>query len=156
MKKCPSSLRCWESNSQPSDYESPPLTTRPGTWKVILRKGLSSKFFISAPRPPHPLRTILATFNDRPFLVNRAINSKKKFASSSFCVEFYSNFRSNCVKWSVRVLGSQWKSQRRQRRWYISAHIHRMVHAYFRCWEEWLDSADIIFFSEMKSGQIVG
>ena len=30
VKKCPSSIRCQDSNSQPSDYESPPLTTRPG------------------------------------------------------------------------------------------------------------------------------
>ena len=29
-EKCPSSIRCRDSNSQPSDYESPPLTTRPG------------------------------------------------------------------------------------------------------------------------------
>ena len=30
VKKCPSSIRRWDSNSQPCDYESPPLTTRPG------------------------------------------------------------------------------------------------------------------------------
>ena len=30
VKKCPSSIRCRDSNSQPSDYESPPLTTKPG------------------------------------------------------------------------------------------------------------------------------
>ena len=29
-EKCPSSIRRWDSNSQPSDYKSPPLTTRPG------------------------------------------------------------------------------------------------------------------------------
>ena len=29
VKKCPSSIRHRDSNSQPSDYESPPLTTRP-------------------------------------------------------------------------------------------------------------------------------
>ena len=29
-EKCPSSIRRQDSNSQPSDYESPPLTTRPG------------------------------------------------------------------------------------------------------------------------------
>ena len=28
--KRPSSILCRDSNSQPSDYESPPLTTRPG------------------------------------------------------------------------------------------------------------------------------
>ena len=30
MKKCPSSIWRQDSNSHPSDYESPPLTTRPG------------------------------------------------------------------------------------------------------------------------------
>ena len=30
MKKCPSSFWCCDSNSQPSEYESPTLTTRPG------------------------------------------------------------------------------------------------------------------------------
>ena len=30
VKKCSSSIRRRDSNSQPSDYESPPLTTRPG------------------------------------------------------------------------------------------------------------------------------
>ena len=30
VKKCPSSIRRWDSNTQPSDYEPPPLTTRPG------------------------------------------------------------------------------------------------------------------------------
>ena len=30
VKKCPSSIWCQDSNSQPSDYESPLLTTRPG------------------------------------------------------------------------------------------------------------------------------
>ena len=30
VKKCSSSIQCWDSNSQPSDYETPPLTTRPG------------------------------------------------------------------------------------------------------------------------------
>ena len=30
MWKCPSGILHWDSNSQPSDYEPPPLTTRPG------------------------------------------------------------------------------------------------------------------------------
>ena len=29
-EKCPSSIWCRDSNPQPSEYESPPLTTRPG------------------------------------------------------------------------------------------------------------------------------
>ena len=30
VEKCPSSIRRWDLNSQPSDYKAPPLTTRPG------------------------------------------------------------------------------------------------------------------------------
>ena len=30
VKKCPSSIRCWDSNSRPLEHESPPITTRPG------------------------------------------------------------------------------------------------------------------------------
>ena len=29
-EKCPSSIQCWDSNSQPAEHESPPITTRLG------------------------------------------------------------------------------------------------------------------------------
>ena len=29
-EKCPSIIQCWDSNPQPSEHESPPITTRPG------------------------------------------------------------------------------------------------------------------------------
>ena len=29
VKKCPSSIRCWDLNPQPSEHESPSITTRP-------------------------------------------------------------------------------------------------------------------------------
>ena len=29
-EKCPSSMRCWDSNARPLECESPPITTRPG------------------------------------------------------------------------------------------------------------------------------
>ena len=29
-EKCPSSIRCWDSNPQPLEHESPPITTWPG------------------------------------------------------------------------------------------------------------------------------
>ena len=29
-EKCPSSIWCWDSNLQPSEHESPPITNRPG------------------------------------------------------------------------------------------------------------------------------
>ena len=35
-EKCPSSIRYRDSNSQPFDYESPPLTTRPGLPPTII------------------------------------------------------------------------------------------------------------------------
>ena len=35
-EKCPSSIRCWDSNSQPSEHKSPPITTRPGLPSVSL------------------------------------------------------------------------------------------------------------------------
>ena len=35
-QKCPSNIRCRDSNSQPSDYESLPLTTRPGLTPLCL------------------------------------------------------------------------------------------------------------------------
>ena len=30
VKKCPSSIRRWDSNPRPLERESPPITTRPG------------------------------------------------------------------------------------------------------------------------------
>ena len=30
VKKCPSSVWCWVSNPQPSEHDSPHITTRPG------------------------------------------------------------------------------------------------------------------------------
>ena len=46
VNKYPSSLRCWDSHSQASEHESPPITTRPGLplWSVFIEMGtLSSK-----------------------------------------------------------------------------------------------------------------
>ena len=46
--KCPSSIQCWDSNPQPLEHESPPITTRPG----IPHKGnldfLRKKSFITS------------------------------------------------------------------------------------------------------------
>ena len=30
VKKCPSSIWCWDLNPQPLEHESPPMSTRPG------------------------------------------------------------------------------------------------------------------------------
>ena len=35
VKKCPSSIRCRDSNSQPLEHESPTITTRPGLPPVV-------------------------------------------------------------------------------------------------------------------------
>ena len=41
VKKCPSSIQCRDSNSQPLEHESPPITTRPGLlpMSTIVSKG---------------------------------------------------------------------------------------------------------------------
>ena len=42
FEKCPSSIRCWDSNSRSLEHESPPITTRPGlpfTHRVIRLSG---------------------------------------------------------------------------------------------------------------------
>ena len=39
VKKCSSSILCWDSNSRPLDHESPPITTRPGNlplWQLFV------------------------------------------------------------------------------------------------------------------------
>ena len=35
VKKCPSSIRWWDSNSQPFEHESPSITTRPGLKAMV-------------------------------------------------------------------------------------------------------------------------
>ena len=35
VKKCPSSIWCQDSNSQPLEHESPPITTRPGLFVLL-------------------------------------------------------------------------------------------------------------------------
>ena len=41
VKKCPSSMRCWDSNSQHFVHESPLIITRPG----LLQEKISKHFF---------------------------------------------------------------------------------------------------------------
>ena len=48
-EKCPSSIRCWDSNPRPLEHESPPMTTRPGlppsthhSLMSVSRKAMSS------------------------------------------------------------------------------------------------------------------
>ena len=46
-EKCPSSIRCQDSNSQPSDYESTHLTTRPGLPPIVKLKFQLSNSFVT-------------------------------------------------------------------------------------------------------------
>ena len=63
-EKCPSSIWCRDSNSQPSDYESPLLTTRPGL-------------------PP-----CYGTFYPKPFCINLGVSLGYGPASYLACVSF--------------------------------------------------------------------
>ena len=47
MKKCQSNIRCWDSNRQHSEHESPPITTRPRL-PPTLHKLFASHFIIGA------------------------------------------------------------------------------------------------------------
>ena len=47
VKKCPSSIWCWDSNPQPSGHESPPITTRPGLQRSIFGLNNFPSFSIS-------------------------------------------------------------------------------------------------------------
>ena len=53
LKKCPPSLWCWESNSQPLKHESPPITIRPGlplrffSFKKIFQSFLSIRLTLT-------------------------------------------------------------------------------------------------------------
>ena len=49
VKKCPSSICCWDSNPRPLEHESPTITTRPGLppykWAILAQ----DKFLIIGP-----------------------------------------------------------------------------------------------------------
>ena len=48
VKKCPSSIRCWDLNPRSSQHESPPITTRPWRFyscKTLLKSGLFLIYF---------------------------------------------------------------------------------------------------------------
>ena len=49
-EKCPSSIWCWDANPQPSDYESPPLTIRPGLQPTTFLKRLDDRFSKKYPK----------------------------------------------------------------------------------------------------------
>ena len=47
-EKSPSSIRCWDSNSQPLQHDSPPITTRraPFNFFVIIWQGLNRRDWV--------------------------------------------------------------------------------------------------------------
>ena len=70
VKKCPSSIRCWDSNSRPLEHESPLITTRPGFSAhplVLLRSALNSYFgkTISAKERERERERVEAATNER-------------------------------------------------------------------------------------------
>ena len=48
VKKCPTCIQCWVSNSQPLEHESPPITTRPGLSTMLTKVIISIKIEIGA------------------------------------------------------------------------------------------------------------
>ena len=48
MWKCASSIRCWDSNPQPSEHESPPIITMPGLPPSVATILLYDLFFASS------------------------------------------------------------------------------------------------------------
>ena len=46
MGECPSSIQCWDSNPQPSEHESPHITTRTGLPPIIYEEYLVVKFYL--------------------------------------------------------------------------------------------------------------
>ena len=89
VKKCPSSIRRQDSNSQPSDFESPPLTTRPRLPPNILSISYSHPLFISV-------------FN---LMLDASLN-RKTFSVVRDCTRGGSNFSSPHSGHLARLLGN--------------------------------------------------
>ena len=51
VKKCPSSIRCQDSNSRPLEHESPPITTRSGLPFGRLQSGQTGDRLYSVASP---------------------------------------------------------------------------------------------------------
>ena len=64
VKKCPSSIQCWDLNPQPSGAESPPITTRP--WlpykvrKLFAQIAILEEYLLPAPMPELAPRSVRA------------------------------------------------------------------------------------------------
>ena len=77
VKKCPFSIWCWDSNSQPLEHETPPITTRPGL-------PLNTENLFTTPAAIHLLRPHLhhsLSFQSRRMKMKKSLNfaGNKKF-----------------------------------------------------------------------------
>ena len=92
VKKCPSSIWCWDSNPRPSGHESPPITTRPGLPPSLI------------------LQQFILTMCKKIFYSSNLIKNycETNFLSTGFTsgVEFHSQFRLSILS---RGLGSPTK-----------------------------------------------
>ena len=53
VKKCPSSIRCWDLNPRPLEHESSPITTRPGlhpSFHYVKLAKVAAKFYDTGPQ----------------------------------------------------------------------------------------------------------
>ena len=70
-EKCPSNIRCWDWNPQPSEHESPPITTRPGLFWFLFLHTLLEK------REQIPIFGVAKTYAlckvDQPFFLSRCL-----------------------------------------------------------------------------------
>ena len=77
VKQCPSSIRHWDSNPQPLEIESPPITTRPGLPPVKKFVTVSDYKSVACPTLVGPLTKIL-------HLVGRSVSQCSSSNNISF------------------------------------------------------------------------
>ena len=53
VKKCPSSIQCWDLNTQPSEHESHPITTRPVLKFLVCRLNTLFYFILHSYQQTH-------------------------------------------------------------------------------------------------------
>ena len=79
VKKCPSNIWCRDSNPQPSEHESPPITTRPG---LPLKVSFSLRAFEHNYFLPTP---VLVPIFGRRYLSSRQVTSLHSNSSRLVC-----------------------------------------------------------------------
>ena len=95
VKKCPSSIRCWDWNPQLSELESPPITTRPGLPPLFIE--MFSRDFRLVPIHEHPTLASSSTVNDS--LINKSNEGKRnKLLKCSVTRKKSPNVDKSCLK----------------------------------------------------------